>query len=128
MFEKYMIVENDAENIVEAGNVTGFQFGAKLPYYRGVALSLIEDIGVKVDGEEVPREKVKFRVHGNTYTLKGLETETEDRWNMGEVAHILVQKEGGLPKGEHKVHLMLNIRIAYLPFPAIRNSEKTIHI
>ena len=35
MFEKYMIVENDAANIVENGKITGFKFGARLPYYRG---------------------------------------------------------------------------------------------
>ena len=128
MFEKYMIVENDVENISEKGKVTGFRFGARLPYYRGVALSLVEDIGVTVDGEEVPKEKIKLSVHGNEYTLKEMESEVDDRWNMGEVAYVIVSKEGGLPKGEHKVHLMLNIRIAYLPFPAIRNSEKTITI
>jgi len=128
MFEKYMIVENDAENIVENGKVTGFQFGARLPYYRGVALSLVEDIGVSIDGEEVPKENIKFNVHGNTYALKEMEMEAEDRWNMGEVAYIIISKEGGLPKGEHKIHLMLNIRIAYLPFPAIRHSEKTISV
>jgi hypothetical protein len=45
---------------------------------------------------------------------------------MGEVAHILVEKEGGLPKGEHTIFLMLNMRIAYLPFPSIRKAEKKI--
>ena len=128
MFEKYMIVENDAENIVENGKVTGFRFGARLPYYRGIALSLVEDIAVKVDGQEMPKESILFSAHGNTYTLKQMESETEDRWNMGEVAHIIVKKEGGLPKGDHKVFLLLNMRIAYLPFPSIRKSEKTISI
>ena len=128
MFEKYMIVEKDVENIVENGKVTGFQFGARLPYYRGLALSLVEDIAVSIDGEEVPREAVRFHVHGNTYTLQQMETEVDDRWNMGEVAYIMVTKEGGLPKGEHKVRLMLNMRIAYLPFPSIRKSEKTVTI
>ncbi|HEY6976158.1 MAG TPA: DUF6379 domain-containing protein [Chitinophagaceae bacterium] len=128
MFEKYMIVENDVENIVENGKITGFKFGARLPYYRGIALSLVEDIAVKVDGEEVPRETIKFRAHDNTYTLQQMETEVNDRWNMGEVAHIVVEKEGGLPKGEHKIYLWLNMRIAYLPFPSIRKSEKTITV
>jgi hypothetical protein len=128
MFEKYMIVEKDVENIVENGKVTGFKFGARLPYYRGLALSLVEDIGVTVDGEEVPKENIKLSVHGNTYTLEQMETEVDDRWNMGEVAYVIVSKEGGLPKGEHKVRLMLNMRIAYLPFPSIRTSEKTINI
>ncbi|HWJ26268.1 MAG TPA: DUF6379 domain-containing protein, partial [Flavisolibacter sp.] len=67
MFEKYMIVENDVENIVENGKVTGFKFGARLPYYRGIALSLVEDIAVTVDGEDIPKEKIKFNAHGNTY-------------------------------------------------------------
>ena len=128
MFEQYMIVENDAENIVENGKVTGFQFGARLPYYRGIALSLVEDIVVKIDGEDVPRESIKFSAHNNTYTLPEMETEVDDRWNMGEVAHIVVEKEGGLPKGEHKIFLLLNMRIAYLPFPSIRKSEKTVFI
>lgn len=123
-----MIVESDAKNIVENGKVTGFKFGARLPYYRGIALSLVEDIVVKVDGEDVPRESIRFSAHGNAYTLKEMETETEDRWNMGEVAYITVEKEGGLPKGEHKIFLLLNMRIAYLPFPSIRKSEKTVFI
>jgi hypothetical protein len=128
MFEKYMIVENDVENVVEDGKITGFKLGARLPYYRGIPLSLVEDIAVSVDGSEVARENIKFSAHGNTYRLKEMETETEDRWNMGEVAYILIDMEGGLPKGEHKVFLLLNMRIAYLPFPSIRKSEKTVTI
>jgi hypothetical protein len=126
MFEKYMIVENDAANIVENGKVTGFKFGARLPYYRGIALSMLDDVVVTIDGEAVPKEQIQFSAHGNTYTLKEMETETADRWNMGEVAYIIVNKEGGLPKGEHQIGLMLNMRIAYLPFPSIRNSVKTV--
>ena len=128
MFEKYMIVENDVNNIVENGKITGFQIGARLPYYRGIALSLVEDIVVKVDGENVPRELIRFSAHNNTYTLEQMETEVNDRWNMGEIAHVVVEKEGGLPKGEHKIFLLLNMRIAYLPFPSIRKSEKTVFI
>lgn len=128
MFEKYMIVENDVKNIVENGKTTGFEFGARLPYYRGIALSLVEDIVVKVDGEEVSKEAIKLSAHGNTYTLAQMETEIDDRWNMGEVAHVIVEKEGGLPKGEHKIFMLLNMRIAYLPFPSIRKSEKTINV
>lgn len=128
MFEKYMIVEDDVENIVDNGKITGFKFGARLPYYRGIALSLVEDIAVSVDGVDVPKENIRFSAHGNTYSLNEMETATEDRWNMGEVAYIMVQQEGGLPEGEHKIFLLLNMRIAYLPFPSIRKSEKAVTI
>jgi Domain of unknown function (DUF6379) len=126
MFEKYMIVEDDVQNVVENGKITGFQFGARLPYYRGLGLSMVEEIGVKIDAEEIPQSKIKFTVHGNTYSLAQMETEPEDRWEMGEVAYITIPKEGGLTKGEHKINLMLNLRISYMPFPSIRLSEKTI--
>jgi hypothetical protein len=126
MFEKYMIHENDVKNVVENKKVVGFKFGAKLPYYRGLGLSMVEEIGVRIDGEEIPKSEIKLTVHGNTYTLAELENEAKDRWEMGEVAHITVNKEGGLAKGEHQLNLMLNLRISYLPFPAIRHAEKII--
>jgi hypothetical protein len=126
MFEKYMIVENDVKNIVSDGKIIGFQFGARLPYYRGLGLSMVEEIVVKIDGIEIPKNGTQLSVHGNTYSLEQLENESEDRWEMGEIAHIIISKEGGLAKGEHKINLMLNLRISYLPFPAIRLSEKTI--
>jgi hypothetical protein len=128
MFEKYMILENDIQNIVENGKITGFKFGARLPYYRGLGLSMVEDIGVKIDGQSIDAEWISLSVHGNTYTLKQMETEAIDRWEMGEVGYISVKKDGGLSKGEHQLNLMLNLRISSLPFPAIRVSEKTIMI
>ncbi len=126
MFEKYMIVETDVQNTVENGEITGFKFGARLPYYRGLGLSMVEEIGLQVDGEAFLAESILFTVHGNTYTLAQMETEANDRWEMGEIAHISVKKAGGLSKGEHRLNLMLNLRISYLPFPAIRLAEKIV--
>ena len=128
MFEKYMIVETDVQHVVEAGKPTSLRFGARLPYYRGIALSLLEDIGVTIDGQDVPRADLRFTVHDNTYSLTQMAEETDDRWNMGEVAHISFPTKTALTPGEHTLGLMLNLRIAYLPFPAIRHSEKTITI
>lgn len=123
-----MIVPEKAQNTLEGKKTTGFQFGARIPYYRGLGLSMVEDIQVKLNDKPVKPEAIRFTVHGNTYTLAEMENEGEDRWEMGEVALITVQKKGGLPKGEHKINLMVNLRISYLPFPAIRVAEKNITI
>jgi hypothetical protein len=128
MFEKYMIVAEQARNTVENDTVTGFRFGARLPYYRGLGLSMVQDIGVTVDGEAVPREALRLTVHGNTYSLAEMEVEPEDRWEMGEVAEVHVSRPGGLAPGTHTLGLMVDLRISYLPFPAIRKAEKTISI
>lgn len=128
MFENYMIVPKLAQNLQNGSTVTGFQVGARLPYYRGVSLSMVEEIEVSVDGQTLPQDAVAITVHGNTYTLPQREAETDDRWEMGEVATLSVQHEGGLPPGEHTIGLKINIRIGYLPFPAIRVAEKMIKI
>lgn len=129
MFEKYMIVEDQVKNIVENDKITGFQFGARLPYYRGVSLSMVEEIEVSLDGNVLPQDKVGITVHGNTYNLQQRENEMDDRWEMGEVATLTVHHNGGLSKGTHQLGLKINIRIGYLPFPAIRNAvPKTVVI
>jgi hypothetical protein len=123
MFEKYMIVPEKAKK-----TENGFQFGARLPYYRGVSLSMVEEIEVTLDGETLPQNVVDITVHGNTYDLAQRENEIDDRWEMGEVATLSVNKMGGLPQGEHKIELKINLRIGYMPFPSIRVAEKIITI
>ncbi len=104
----------------------GFEIGARLPYYRGVSLSMVEEIEVSLDGEVLPQKDVLLLVHGNTYTLEQRENELDDRWEMGEVATLSIQKKVELPAGEHTVGLKINLRIGYMPFPSIRVAEKTI--
>lgn len=128
MFEKYMIVDDNLKNVVKEGKVSGFQFGARLPYYRGVSLSMLEEIEVSIDGKVLPQDQVYLKIGDNTYDLKHREEELVDRWEMGDVVNLYIQKEGGLSKGSHDLGLKINIRIGYLPFPAIRNAQKKITI
>jgi hypothetical protein len=129
MFEKYMIVPEQARILSDQkGRTIGFQFGARLPYYRGLGLSMLEEIKVTVDGEDTLPDDLSLSLHGNTYTLAQLETAYEDRWEMGEVAFITVKKDGGLLTGEHHIDLLLNLRISYMPFPQIRKASKNLHI
>lgn len=107
---------------------TGFQFGARLPYYRGVSLSMVEEIEVTLDGITLPQNTVDITVHGNTYNLSQREIELDDRWEMGEVGILTIKYQEGLAPGEHSIGLKINIRIGYLPFPAIRVAEKKIII
>jgi hypothetical protein len=128
MFDKYMICEDSLRNVSENGEVVGFQFGARLPYYRGLGLSMVEDIAITVDGEAMPREQILFSVRGRTWTLEQMETEIEERWEMGEVATLIVKKEGGLPSGEHNIELSEQLRISYLPFPLVTRDAKTLRL
>ena len=119
MMDNKMIVGGSLENVEG-----GFAFQGRLPYYRGLGLSMVEDILVSVDGEAVPREDIRFSVRGKTYTLDEMETVYDDRWNFGEKAKIIVLKNGGLTPGEHRVEFATRLRISYLPMvPTTRDAK-----
>ena len=55
MFDRYMILEDTVRNVRRDGEVVGFEFGARIAYYRGLGLSMVEGLNVTVDGETVRR-------------------------------------------------------------------------
>ena len=62
LFEKYIICEDGFGNLYdEKGECTGFQLKVRLPYYRGVRLSLIDDLRITVDGKTYPLSSQKIR-------------------------------------------------------------------
>jgi len=101
MYDKYLIVGEEFKNIVEDGKVTGFQIGERLPYYRGVVLSLVGDTDLSVDGEHYSPDKISVTLGEKTYKLRDLENEADDRWEFGDVGILKVEKPGGLEPGEH---------------------------
>ena len=128
MFDKYMICEHDFRNVSEAGKITGFQIKARLPYYRGIGISMIESLGVVLDGQRYPREAIRITLHGNTYTLDEMEQEYEDRWEFGEEGVVTVQKPGGLAAGLHKIETDVVMRISYLPFLLTGGDNKVLEL
>ncbi len=120
MMDNKMIVEGSLRS--EDG---GFSFLGRLPYYRGLGLSMIEDIQVTVDGIVQPRETVRFSAHGNTYTLDEMETVYDDRWNFGEKARIIVLN-GGLAAGDHQITFAVRYRVSYLPFVPTTKDTKDL--
>lgn len=122
MMDNKMIVE-DSLQAVDGG----FSFLGRLPYYRGLGLSMIEDIAVSVDGVPVPRENIRFHVRGKTYTLDEMETVYDDRWNFGEKATIIALN-GGLPSGTHAITFAVRMRVSYLPFVPTTQDVKQLQL
>jgi len=128
MYDKYLIVGELFKNVVEAGKVTGYQFGLRLPYYRGVVLSLVGETSITVDGEKVPFESMSVTVHGKTYKMARLEDEPEEKWEFGDIGIVTVAKPGGLPVGEHKIELMQHMKISYVPGGFWGEDTKTLKL
>ena len=125
MMDNKMICTELFENVQHEGQTVGFAFLGRLPYYRGLGLSMIEDIAVTVDGEAISRDDVRFSVRGKTYTLDQMETVYDDRWNFGEKAKIIALKPGGLAPGKHRIEFAVRMRVSYLPFvPTTKDTKE----
>ena len=121
MFDNKIIVPDSLTS-----EENGFSLLARLPYYRGLGLSMVEDIAVTVDGEKLSRDAVRLSLHGNVWTQDEMETEYGDRWNFGEQAEILVSKSGGLGEGEHQVQVSIRMRVSDLPFVPTTSDTKVM--
>jgi len=116
MYDKYLIVGEEFRNVTADGKVIGFQLGMRLPYYRGVVLSLIGNTDLTVDGETFLPEQMSVKLHGKEYNLTDLENEAVAKWEFGEIGILTVRKPGGLKPGKHTVELAQHMKISYVPF------------
>jgi hypothetical protein len=126
MYDKHIIFDNSLRNVAAGNQVTGFSIGARLPYYRGQPLSVVEDIAITVDGAKIPRGDVRFSVRGKTWSLDEVETVVDERWEFGEVATVTVLQPGGLSPGKHEISAMVQLRISYLPWSPQTSCVKTM--
>ncbi len=125
MYEKYLLARNDFQNVSTNGQITGFQIKIRIPYYRGVYLSQIEDVKLKVDEEEFLADVMTFTVpiHGpnvpdsptKTYTAEQLAMASSERWYFGDPMLLTIRKPGGLKQGVHEVSLAIAARNSYRP-------------
>ena len=85
--EKQVIQSVGFRNIKdENGNVTGFQFKVRLPYYRGIFLSQIRPGTLFVDGEKIEKDDIVWNIKGEDFFCYALAP--YKRNNTAACAHI----------------------------------------
>ena len=123
MLETHMLNPNAYKNVTEDGKTVGFSFQMRVPYYRGITLSIIRNIQVVVDGEEFPREALTITVNGETFTLEEARTVISNRWLFGQFGEITVKKDGGLSSGTHHIAVTITVAPSYMPMQLVRSRE-----
>ena len=128
-FDYYAFSENSCRNVEKDGSIVGFELKTKITYYRGVPLSMIDAIEIRVDNKPVEKSKIRFTPNGEDwFTLAEMETVAGIKWEFGDQATIFVDQEGGLTPGEHKVSLRTTITVAYAPINFMGERTRTIKI
>jgi hypothetical protein len=125
MFDRYLLEEGTLRNVERDGEIVGWSVGARIGYYRGLGLSMI-DVALSLDGEAAPRERIHVQVHGNDHRLTDLQDVLDDRWGFTETATLFVEQPGGLAPGSHEVALEQSLRISYLAIPSVNRVKKQL--
>ncbi len=104
----------------EDGNVTGFQFKVKLPYYRGIFLSQLRPGTLYIDGEKITKEDITWTFKGEEYTNEEMASDFHTHWATTVPAVLKVKMPGGLKQGYHDLKYGFCWTSSYMP-PLIQN-------
>ncbi|HTQ90323.1 MAG TPA: DUF6379 domain-containing protein [Streptosporangiaceae bacterium] len=124
MFDKYIVCEEGFRRLDDGR--TGGRIEVRMPYYRGLGLSMVEAVDLVIDGTPLPPERTTFTVHGNSYRFAELPSVVNDRWEMGERAELAFETEEPLTPGEHDVAVSVRLRISYMPVPGGGRDRKRL--
>lgn len=113
--EKQVIQSVGFRNIVSDGKVTGFQLKIRLPYYRGVYLSQVKVGSLVVDGEEITKDHILWRLGGSDYTWQEMLQARQVHWHPLEIVTLIVDKPGGLQQGYHDLKYSYACTHSYMP-------------
>ena len=127
MFDKYLLVDGTAR-VLETGDGPAFEVDTRIAYYRGLGLSMVEDVSLTIDGMTYPPEATTFTVHGNTYAVSELAAAVDDRWGFTEKATVRVRTDERLAAGKHTVTFSERLRISYIPAPTVTSDTKVLSV
>jgi len=113
--QKYLVNPADVKNVIgRDGNRIGVEIEMHIPYYRGIALSLLDDLYVKFNDTVFEKEKLVLTIDGLSYTWPQIETVSTMRWEYGTKAKVFVPADNGFePTRTVRVELGCAIRISY---------------
>ena len=110
-----VVVSDSLKNYYVNGKKMGYQFDIRLSYYRGHFLSVIDEFGIKVDGQEIDNELIKFCINGKEISPVEFDKCYNEFWQISKPATIRVFCPGGLAEGEHNIDVTLMFRSPYMP-------------
>jgi hypothetical protein len=124
--ERIMLPDNHVNNVDLDGDgqIDGYRFGLRNPFYSAQSVAWNQDLKVEVDGISYPSKKISFFVRGQKIPVLTAKTVYELYWGFGEVIDVYVEKPGGLDPGRHE----LNCTLSYGNYLAMYLGKKAVDV
>jgi hypothetical protein len=96
--------------VVGPGDVS---VGVRIPWYRAIPASCIHDVVVRIDGEPVPAETLRFELNGRQRSRDDLPELVDESWFTTDVMTVTGDLEVAAQE-EHDVYVNLKLYIPYI--------------
>ena len=130
MFDKYIVCEENFRSLDDG--VPGGVVEVRMPYYRGLGLSMVEAVDLTVDGRRIDPASLSVTVNGHRYAFGELAGKGDEYWFTTDPAVLHVPVETS-PGRSHRVQLLLGLSIPYIltgpdrvPLVAPSATDKTL--
>lgn len=105
-----IVHKGSLQNKVICGCRTGYKFKMNNLSYRGVWISTLENISLKVDGEEVSHKDMSIQLRDFLCNVDETGNNTDVFWAAKDECWIIVNKVGGLSAGDHTLEIEVTKR------------------
>lgn len=113
MFDTNVYINNSARKI----DLNTYQISAHVPYYRSIPLSMINDIRLEINGNEIERDSIRISPDNrNWFSLDEAKTVIFHKWEYSVPLKINFKSENEL-KQDELLKVIIIVRTAYIPVP-----------
>lgn len=93
----------------------GLSLALTVPWYRSLWVSSISSIDIKIDGADIPQDKLSLRINGKRFTMSEVPKQWEELWFMQDRAHLDIDLGApGTIGDEHEITLHIELRLPYM--------------
>lgn len=105
----------------------GYEVNVRVPSYRSLPLSCIEDVSVTIAGKTSARQDLRVMRNGQTLTIEDLGAKVDEEWFVLDSLTILVPIEVSAEIGDEvDLEVKLEMRIPYIILgPQLAMVQKT---
>ncbi len=98
-----------------AATENGMSLALTVPWYRSLWVSSVTSIDVKVDGVEVPQDKLTFRLNDQSWPMSEVPNQWETLWFMQDRAYLEMDlgKPGAVGE-DHEITIHVEMRLPYM--------------
>ncbi len=114
-FEDRVLREDGFYPILLNQKKIGINLDLRINYYRGLPLSSVQEIRLKIDGNEIPSAKIMAELNGKVFPVGQLKELFAEYWGIKIPMHLKIM-DYELKDGEHEVEVTVIHKSPYMSF------------